>query len=995
MSVPSLVALVSLALSTASPPGNEEEQPPCTIPSSRGPQYVRFDVRAPAVPPTRTALSFDASGGQHVEVVWDPLRSNRLDRLVILESAHDWRVSLGAEPQRDPSHGQFDYAWQFLPRDCTPFTDKEWKMPVKKLVPDCFLADAGVGTCSNLKVDEFFITFKRMDQNPTAWAVAQRLVRREGGRRSDASISSHSRSLLGAEDLFQSVNEFASIIAEVAIAHAKDRSLKLAQDRIVDFFRCGADQRFMQTCQLLKTLGLTDLAGAGQQLALAVSEDLMRMVLDDSSLMEIVSQSKAPPICPKLQWSVLSPLIRSALEPDSQREPDEVLAHRLIGTIVQGCAVPQTQNQCDPVQLSLAVLSECEQGLDCDTSSIQFYLSHAGELFRGCSSHAVPRQIFDSASFVAKGLEVLTPKADVSARRQLRIAASMLIDVLKYQAWSHSKEAELVIGLANRFGSLQPDHYHSIEALRSLFETDQTAFQATLGNLARATDDLSPGLTAQLLMALRQNPADASKSAADLSKMASDLEKLIHALFESSSQPTALRDMCTSSPIHLRRACEISRQLQSLPTNVQELVRDRKWREARDALQKSGQSDDTVSRLEDEWRKAEALLMLIKMFNGRRLPDQGEVLRQLRASLDQLNTAVSLAGNQTATSLLGLLAAINRDNLGDVCQEVSAALKQPSRAKDRIHEILGEIKELCARSSKVRLDLEHALSAWQGLREQIDQGTCKAERWDQTIDLISEVPDTLRKASSFTREDFKALCTPPSGGPRLDAVGRFIDSLLSNDFQGALLHLLNASAGGLDERQVRVVSALTSFLRTYGQTRALKPEDAAELREARKKAVLTLIDLLASREGREGQWIASLAVNPGLAASWQFAGGADMHGATLLRLNLPVGLSFDIFGGQRKNLGFHASFFVLDLGQYTEAGPKRRQVLPSPRLETALAFGAQAGLLLNSIEDPINLSFDIRYSPAAAASADSSQERLGRVSLGLTLSYLLPLIDFN
>src|SRR5690348_5444161 len=93
---------------TADDPSAQQQPLPCklTVP---GQGHGRYDVMAPALPPTRTVLSFDAPGGRHVEIVWDPLQSSRLDRLVILEAGQTWRVSLSAEPQRDPNQGKFDY----------------------------------------------------------------------------------------------------------------------------------------------------------------------------------------------------------------------------------------------------------------------------------------------------------------------------------------------------------------------------------------------------------------------------------------------------------------------------------------------------------------------------------------------------------------------------------------------------------------------------------------------------------------------------------------------------------------------------------------------------------------------------------------------------------------------------------------------------------------------------------------------------------------------
>jgi hypothetical protein len=786
------------------------------------------------------------------------------------------------------------------------------------------------------------------------------------------------------------VNDLASIIAEVAIERAQDRSLKLAQRRVGEFLRCGRNGgiAFKQTCELISNFRMMDLAGSGQALAQAVSEDLMASTLNASVVRDIVDSSVPPSVCPELQWSALTPIVQNALAPDSRRESDEVMAHRFIGMMAQGCVSPlMKDNACNPVQLSLAVLSECEQGLDCNTSSIQFYLSHASELFEGCSAQAIPKQIFDPVSFVAKGLEVLAPKADVSARRQLRVAVSMLTDILKYQAWASTEEGKRLSQLISMLDNPSPKAL-SIQVLLS-------HFQAPLWMLIEKTDAFDRGMAARAQQALLKDlriPEEILNASSGISE-----EVLKHIQQELKKEEGEARlAACKSAKPHLMKLCELSAGLQALPDATRNVILRKDWLKALETTASEPTQTDVIMRLKAEWERAEELASLIKEIRSQNTSNVWERLLQLQTALTKMTEAAKLTNPDAVARLQPLLMAIRQGDLVTLCKEASS-VEKGGGFQAPLEITLADIRKNC---ESTELAHQQTLAEWKDLRGQLEAVHCSTPGLDMALARVSEGSYMRVGGPEFTRKALKSLCDARNAS--WDAVARFMDSLLSNDFQSALLHLLTAIPNKPDAKQVKVLSALTSFLKTYGQTQALTPEDAAQIREARKKSISSLIDLLASREERPGQWIASLAVNPGLAGAWQFKRGADddkgSEGTALLRLNLPVGLSLDCFDKLRKNFGFHGSVFVLDLGQYAEAATKKRQGVPEPEFETALAFGVQAGLLLNSVEDPINLSVDVRYSPATGVRTNQPDDLTpepGRVSLGLTLSYLIPLIDFN
>jgi hypothetical protein len=954
------------------------------VPNDNG--YLRYDVLAPAMPPTRTVLSFDARGGRHVEVVWDPLQSNRLDRMIILEGNLSWTLSVSAEPLRDPNQGKYDYAWQFAPNRCGSLSDGALTMPVKRLVPDCLQKG---GSCDTLTVDMLDFTIKKVGKNLSASEVARNLVRREGGKPSDAAVSTGGRSLVG-PDSAQIVNDIASLIAEVAIERARDRSLKLAERRVGDFLHCPPNEgshegsHFQQTCKLLTKFRMTDLASSGQALAQAVSEDLLTSVMEK----ELTNASAEASLCPGLQWSALMPIVRSALAPDSQREPDEVLAHRLIGMMAQSCAAPSPQDtSCNPVQLSLAVLSECAQGLDCDTSSIQFYLSHANELFQECSPQGVPKKIFDSVSFVAKGLEVVVPKADVSPRRQLRVAVSMLTDVLKYQAWASSQDGQRFSKLISRLDSLQPQQEQSLQALASVYE-------APLLELIAQTQVLDQKQAASAYQAFLIDPRFTKEKLDSVSKISQGVQDLIKKGLTETGGAAIFKELCNPPPPSLDRLCKRAKDLESLPLETKKAILDKQWPLALNSFPGNPQGD-LIPVLREEWKKAEELANLVKKLEAQQGSKSWQSFYQLQTAIKTLTETAKSADAATVEALQPVLR--SQDRLMTLCREVSGTEKA-SMLQDPVKKTLASIHEACESLDAVRRE---KLAEWPALRGQIEAGNCSIPGWDEKLKRLADAGGVPLEDTTLPEKLRLSLCDERHAP--LDAVARFMDSLLANDFQSAILNLLTAIPKKLDDQQVKVLSTLTSFLRTYGQTQALKPEDAAQLREARKQSISTLIDLLTSREHRAGHWIASLAVNPGLASAYQLPrgkSGEGRRGTVLMRLNLPLGLSLDCFDSLRKNFGFHGSIFVLDLGQYAEAAFRQDQGLPKPGFGTALTFGTQVGLLLNSAEDPINLSFDFRYSPVTGvrigqSDNDAKVAASGRVSMGLTVSYLIPLIDFN
>lgn len=1040
--------------------------------------HVRYDVMIPELPPTRTVLSFDAPGGQHVEVVWDPLQSNRLDRLVILEGGRDWTISLSAEPQRDANKGQFDYSWQFRPGSCEP-KESGKVLRYRKLQPEC-LGPISNGSCVNLAVEELGISIQPA-KPMTAQAAAMRLVRRDGSKDADSSIA-RARSF-GSEPA-QVVRDLGATIAEVAVERVQDRSFKLAQRRLQEFLGCSQSPQvtdasqmsashpeqlqksqritsttmtaglalqtretstpdqdenhtptqapLTQTCALVRKMRLTDIAGSGQTLTEALSQDMLGVALGAVDPKPRTGATSAP-VCGKLSWSALQPILESVLTSDLRREPDEVLARRLVGVMAQGCFEQQPQSVgCNPVQLSLAVLSECEQGLDCNTSSIQFYLDHARELFTSCSSHGVPKKIFDPVSFVAKGLEVMAPKADVSTRRQLRLSVSMLADVLKYQAWSwQEKPAQLqalmdeMAHAESRAGSLAPllpDLKLAEEIILTGHSDSEGSFDGELRRLAeKAFRFDNPSVAEMLVSAVSGDSLDSSRTT----------------VADARHRAKELLEKATSADVNVKSICELTKDVKEGCDHQDDgkswlpQVKARNWEGARsavtdpilrariDRLEAAENFDHFATKLKD---------YVDSMHSSMRdnLPhresivaggDPEQYLQKLAGFRKEFNKASNAAALSGALSGLPTLReSLANGDFKSVCSKV-ADLKNSQGTKDgvKVLEKDGVVKALdpvwntCTDAETLQQDLQWLSTApallvkWEPARSAFDVGACQdfaAEM--QKLASMNGLETAFKKAvqvKTWNENDAITMCSgkyPPL--EKMDELARLVDALLGNDFQEALTVFFakfQDEKEPLNAKRVKVLTALTSFVRTYGEFSAMRPEDAAQMHEARQKSVSTLIDLLGSREDRWDETIISLSANLGVAMAVDKMAGEKS--ALRARLNLPVGLSFDHLS-RNKSPGWHASLFALDLGQYASPKLGGGAGLPQPRGDTLLALGLQMGMLFNSPEDPINLSLDIRYSPSIEAEKGwfgGTSKGDARFSFGLTLSYLVPLIDLN
>ena len=189
-------------------------------------------------------------------------------------------------------------------------------------------------------------------------------------------------------------------------------------------------------------------------------------------------------------------------------------------------------------------------------------------------------------------------------------------------------------------------------------------------------------------------------------------------------------------------------------------------------------------------------------------------------------------------------------------------------------------------------------------------------------------------------------------------------------------------------------------------------DDASSARQARKKALESLIDSATDRRDRGGAKIYSLGIPVGFAFGGRFAPGDDLHypsvhsaydADVLMQLRLPLAIARQRLPAENGCVGTHLAFWVADLGQFTRSKPSGASDALS--WKDFVGFGAQAGVLLGTSSHAVVLALEGSWSPGLYAkdvnidnmSGDGTHVHhlSGAFTLGATLAYYVPLFDFN
>lgn len=349
-------------------------------------------------------------------------------------------------------------------------------------------------------------------------------------------------------------------------------------------------------------------------------------------------------------------------------------------------------------------------------------------------------------------------------------------------------------------------------------------------------------------------------------------------------------------------------------------------------------------------------------------------------------------------------------------QTIAEMLKQPAR-------FFGETPpgDIEARWPGARYFIAHGLDVLLPPKGATPQQLLRA-----VIDMAFELSEAL-----YSHDVLPATATQESlaFGKLLHELHKLSIGLLDHDSQISLLALVrivelstensafNETSAGQDghenlQRVLRRTSQIVASISSYAQSYSVDDHDPKAVqaqREARKKAIESLIDQATQRTNRQGNLIFSLGANVGFHAGYEYrlqAGGASWF---YPQLSLPMGVAIEKlpWGSERTNgtsrvrdqLGLHAQLSIIDLAQFLNYSDQGN--LAKVEWSNFVTLGAQVGLLFGftrkaRASELFNLVLDVRYAPGLHFTDSLGEEtKPGVFRLGLYLGYYVPFFDFN
>lgn len=214
---------------------------------------------------------------------------------------------------------------------------------------------------------------------------------------------------------------------------------------------------------------------------------------------------------------------------------------------------------------------------------------------------------------------------------------------------------------------------------------------------------------------------------------------------------------------------------------------------------------------------------------------------------------------------------------------------------------------------------------------------------------------------------------------------------------------------------LRKLSALAAAVASYAKNYAsgdehLDEKQAKAQREARKKAIESMMDLTTQRSERANEFIVSLGINPGfhLLGAQAGPGATGKSNAFYTQLTLPTGVALQWLAPRLgKHLGFHMQFSVLDLAQFVSFDGQANRSMTNLTWSDFVTVGLQLGFLIGkSPNAQFFLGTDFRYAPSLSfqdALADDANamkraeydRNRGVFRGGVSIGYYVPFFDFN
>jgi hypothetical protein len=280
-------------------------------------------------------------------------------------------------------------------------------------------------------------------------------------------------------------------------------------------------------------------------------------------------------------------------------------------------------------------------------------------------------------------------------------------------------------------------------------------------------------------------------------------------------------------------------------------------------------------------------------------------------------------------------------------------------------------------------------------------------------------------------------CRDDKNARMLQTLHAIVHAMLQHDVGTVLVetshlveqYLLDGSPPGTAQttKALHKATALIGAIAAYASTFDSNAEDAdalAAAREARKRALESLIDTATDRSGRHGDTLVSIGANVGfsvLGHQWlRDTGGpgfVDFFDGEFqsLRLQLPMGIAVQhvldredreegLLCNKNIGCGFHLQLSLVDLGQFLASSEGEfKEVTP----RDFVTVGLQAGFIVGSPSMPFVIGADVHWAPSLFprtytekmpcgddGTCDSTTQS-GAIQLGFFVSYYVPFFDIN
>jgi len=762
-------------------------------------------------------------------------------------------------------------------------------------------------------------------------------------------------------------NDLLQTVAEIVVSRARTKAMRFLADRVVDYVCKAFDGKIVlpRTCQLVRALRLEDLAAVGAHLQAAVLQDLGGLAI--RSMLKVLSNgigSGVPPEVATMVRSLLGdlPAFVAAASQGKMTELDApAILVKLAGTDWStremshhdALACPQWHERqrkgTRPLSSVSALLDDYRAGRR--GKNPDSLILEAACAYRIRAEEAKARR--RAASGTAPGAPAAL--AARNAVNEEAVAKELLRNVVKASLERDPKDG-LRRTLAGGLGELTRSEGLWRTAMSRLVSAGAAAQMEIAGDRVRRA--------ANLRQKAEQAERNAAAAALDLDGLADKGSKR-----EVITKRGALQARIDESK---RKATQSREQADSQEKQVGTAAGDL--------------AVGVVAGAVD--REFEALLGSVRAVNG------SDALCAVRLALAVLAACQATQGCDARTIRTYLSKPGSQFSIDASCLPVVNSAEKFSKSWP-------DLDRFVARASAVLTPAKDASPRTQ-LRESVALG------FDMVEHLLCGSKDWAACQETMIREVADKHSAEDKALRYVHLTRAIVDGALANEVQPVLsgaARLLAEGAMSVGQRaeqefgaMARILGGLGSYAATYAGGDSTDPKQSQAQREARKKALESLIDSAVDRENRTDRWLVGLGGSLELAGGWRFI-GKQTKAAGPWSLKLGVSLDLPRFTWPFKAWwprNVHLQANIVDLANYLSLeGDKMhdfnwKDVL-SPSLTVGLAWGSPALPWLVSTTVGYTPGYEV---PVESRGADQSKTS-GTLYVMFGIGIYVPLWDWN